>query len=375
MNFDNIIGHTHTKKYLLEGISNGRVAHTQLFVGSDGIGTLPMAIAYATEIICANGNEKARIKCNNLSHPDLHFAFPVATTKQVDKNPISSLFMKEWRSFVQEQPYGNLFDWYKFIGVDNKQGQIGVKEAEEITRKLTLKSFEGGYKVMIIWMAELMNNDCSNKLLKLLEEPPAQTIFLLVAENQNQILPTILSRCQITQLYQLGETAIIEGLMNEGIEEIQAKKIALRSQGNYKKALEYASQTEDDSFEQWFVKLVRTAYSAKGNKASILELIRWGDELTSKGREVQKQFLEYCLEVFRQAMLLNYQAEELVYMQFPSTNFKLKNFAPYVHNNNIEMIQKEIETAIFHIERNGMGKAVFTDLSIKLIRLIHTKQE
>ncbi|MDO4880209.1 MAG: DNA polymerase III subunit delta' [Capnocytophaga sp.] len=375
MNFQDIIGHIHTKKYLSEGIANGRIAHTQLFVGDEGIGVLPMVIAYATEIICANGHENARVKCNHLTHPDLHFAFPVATTKKIDKNPVSTLFMNDWREFVQNQPYGDLFDWYKFIGIDNKQGQIGVKEAEEITRKLALKSFEGGYKIMIIWMAELMNNDCANKLLKLLEEPPAQTIFLLVAENQNQILPTILSRCQVTQLHRLGDAAIEEGLIANGVGEDEAKKIALRAQGNYKKALEYANQTEDDSFEQWFVKLVRTAYSAKGNKASILDLLRWGDELSSKGREIQKQFLEYCMEVFRQALLLNYQANSLVYLQFPSTKFQLKNFAPFIHNNNIQGIQEEIEKAIYHIERNGNGKAIFADLSIKLIRLIHAKQE
>lgn len=373
MNFDQIIGNSHTKRYLLESIANNRIAHAQLFVGEQGIGVLPMAIAYATEVICLNGNENTRKKCENLQHPDLHFAFPTATTTKVKQSPVSSLFIEEFRAFFKENPYGTLFEWYQFLGIENKQGNISVNEAKEITEKLSLKSFEGGYKVMIIWMAEYMNTESANKLLKLLEEPPVKTLFLLVAENEHQILTTILSRCQITRFYKIGDQAIKDGLLQNGITQEEATAIAIRSQGNYKRALNYIeNKSEEQLFEEWFIRWVRAAFRAKGNKASILGLLKWSEEITARGREVQKQFLDYCLEIFRQALMLHYGVKDLVYTKFFDETFKLEKFAPFVHNNNIEGIQNEIETAIYHIERNGNGKAILTDLSIKLTRLLHT---
>ncbi len=373
MNFDKIIGNSPIKKYLQENINSRRIAHAQLFSGEQGIGILPMALAYATEIICLDGDENSRKKCENLSHPDLHFVFPTATTTKVKQNPVSSLFMEDFRAFFHKNPYGTLFDWYQFLGIDNKQGNMGVAEAKEITEKLSLKSFEGGYKVMIVWMAEYMNTDCANKLLKLLEEPPAKTLFILIAENENQILSTILSRCQITRFSKIGDAAIKDGLMQNGVSEDQAIAIAIRSQGNYKKALDFLEDKSNDKlFEELFIRWVRTAFRAKGNKASIIELLKWSEEITSKGRETQKQFLDYCLEIFRQALMLNYGAKELVYTRFFDESFRLEKFAPFVHNNNIEAIQNEIETAIYHIERNGNGKIILTDLSIKLTRLLHT---
>ncbi|GIZ14180.1 ATP-binding protein [Capnocytophaga catalasegens] len=374
MTFEKILGHQSVKKYLQENIENGRIAHAQLFIGEEGIGVLPMAIAYATQIICLEGDENTLRKCENLSHPDLHFAFPTATNSKVKKDPVSSLFMEEWRGFVSENPYGTIFDWYQHIGIENKQGNMGVAEAKEITDKLALKSFEGGYKVMVIWMAELMNTECANKLLKLLEEPPAKTIFILVSQNEHQILTTILSRCQITRFSKLGDATIKEGLMQRGISTKQATAIALRAQGNYKRALNLLENQSDETiFEEWFIRWVRTAFRAKGNKASILGLLQWSEEISSRGREMQKQFLDYCLEIFRQALLLNYGANELIYSQFQDTSFQLEKFAPFIHHNNIEAIQNEIETAIYHIERNGNGKVILTDLSIKLTRLLHTK--
>ena len=374
MKFEEILGHQSIKKYLQASTTNRRIAHAQLFIGEEGIGVLPMAIAYATQIICLEGDENTLRKCENLSHPDLHFAFPTATNSKVKKDPTSSLFMEDWRGFVAENPYGTIFDWYQHIGIENKQGNMGVAEAKEITDKLSLKSFEGGYKVMVIWMAELMNTECANKLLKLLEEPPAKTIFILIAQNEHQILTTILSRCQITRFSKLSDTTIKEGLMLKGVSVEQATSIALRSQGNYKRALNLLENQSDETlFEEWFIRWVRTAFRAKGNKSSILGLLQWSEEISAKGREVQKQFLDYCLEIFRQALMFNYGAIELIYSQFQDTSFQLEKFAPFVHHNNIEAIQNEIETAIYHIERNGNGKVILTDLSIKLTRLLHTK--
>ena len=292
------------------------------------------------------------------------------------KDPVSSLFMDEWRTFIKEQPYGSLFDWLLFLGIEKKQAVIGVNEAKEITNKLALKSFEGGYKVMIIWMAEKMNVDSANKLLKLLEEPAEKTLFLLIVEDENALLDTIKSRCQILRFPPLSENAIREGLMAKGVAEAEATKIAIRSQGNYNKALQLMQNKENEEavFERWFIAWVRSAYRAKGNKAAIQGLLQWSEEVNTVGREVQKQFLLYCVEVFRQAFLLNYTATDLVYIQFNDPSFDLRKFAPFVHGNNIEQIYQLIEEAIFHVERNGNGKVIFTDVAIKLTRLLHTRQ-
>ncbi|GIM48746.1 DNA polymerase III subunit [Capnocytophaga stomatis] len=373
MTFNDILGYDSIKKHLKDSVEAKRIAHAQLFVGNEGCGALPLAIAYASHILCGDNNS-CQTKCNNLSHPDLHFVFPTAITAKVKKDPISSLFLDEWRKFIKEQPYGSLFDWYLQLGIENKQGNIGVNEAKDITSKLSLKAFEGGYKVMIIWMAEKMNTESANKLLKLLEEPPQQTIFLLVTEDEASILDTIRSRCQILRFPPLSENAIKQGLIQKGISEGEATKLAVRAQGNFNKALRFFEETDEENiFEKWFITWVRSAYRAKGNKSSIHGLLQWSEEIAATGREKQKQFLMYCIEVFRQALLLNYNSGSLVYSEFNDPTFDLKKFAPFVHGNNIQQIHEQLEEALFHVERNGNAKIIFTDLSIKLTRLLHTK--
>ena len=370
---NNILGYDTIKNYLKASVEAGRIPHAQLFVAGEGQGGLLMAIAYAT-LILSHDNPKAKKQCAQLAHPDLHFAFPTATNNKVKKDPIGSLFMDEWRTFVKEQPYGSLFDWFVFLDIDKKQANIGVNEAKEITNKLALKSFEGGYKIMIIWMAEKMNPVASNKLLKLLEEPADKTVFLLVVEDENALLDTIKSRCQILRFPPLSENAIKEALVERGLADTEATKIALRAQGNFNKALQLMDnkESEEATFERWFIAWVRTAYRARGNKASIQGLLQWSDEINTVGYETQKQFLQYCAEVFRQALLLNYKANSLVYMQFADPTFQLAKFAPFIHGNNIEAIHNLLEEAQLHVERNGSGKIIFTDLAIKLTRLLHS---
>ena len=375
MDFKDILGYDTIKGYLKASVEAGRIPHAQLFVASEGQGALPMAIAYATLVLSQN-NPKTIAQCAQLAHPDLHFAFPTSTNDKVKKDPVSSLFMDEWRTFIKEQPYGSLFDWLLFLGIEKKQAVIGVNEAKEITNKLALKSFEGGYKVMIIWMAEKMNVDSANKLLKLLEEPAEKTLFILIVEEEMALLDTIKSRCQILRFPPLSENAIREGLIAQGAAETEATKIAIRSQGNYNKALQLMQNKENEEavFERWFIAWVRSAYRAKGNKAAIQGLLQWSEEVNTVGREVQKQFLQYCAEVFRQAFLLNYTATDLVYIQFNDPSFDLRKFAPFIHGNNIEQIHQLIEEAIYHVESNGNGKVIFTDVAIKLTRLLHTRQ-
>ena len=384
MLFSDILGQEHIKSHLTKSVDKGRIAHAQLFVGPEGSGTLPMALAYAQYLLCGNvrgenlgGNESCNLKFNNFSHPDLHFAFPVTTSHKVKSKPVSNFYLEEWRQLLEQQPYGNLFDWYNLLGVDNKQGQIGVDEAHEIVKSLSLKSYEGGYKVMIIWMAEKMNTACANKLLKLIEEPPEKTVFILITEDEEQLINTIRSRCQVLHFPLLPEETIASGLVkNFHVEKSVASKIAHQSNGNYNKACDLIYQdSEDIQFEKWFVVWIRSAFKAKGNKSAIHDLISWSEEIAKTGRETQKKFLRFCLNYFRQALLLNYKANELVYLEPKSENFKLEKFAPFVHDNNILEISKEIQDAVYHIERNGNSKIILTDLSIKLTRLLHKKSQ
>jgi len=378
LNFEQIIGQTHLINHLRQTVDKGRISHAQLFVGKEGSGTLATAVAYAGYLISKNHSaaEICLSKCEKLQHPDLHFAFPVATNDTIKKHPVSSLFLNEWREFLVANPYGSLFDWYKHIGIEKKQGQIGVDEAQEIVKALRLKPYEGSYQVMIIWMPERMNATASNKLLKLIEEPPEKTVLLLVTENEEQIISTIRSRCQVVHFGNLSEQQIADALVSrEQLQVEDAIKIAHQANGNYNKAVKLSqNQSDERIFEQWFVVWVRAAFRAKGNTTVINDLIGWSNEIAGKGRETQKQFLAYCLHVFRQAMLLNYKADSLVYLEPKTEGFKLENFAPFIHNGNIISISEELSSAMYHIERNGNAKIVLLDLSIKLTRLLHAKE-
>ncbi len=382
MMFSEILGQDHLKNHLIKTASQGRIPHAQLFVGPEGSGTLAMAIAYAQFIVCGNSgsenggsNEACNMKFANLSHPDLHFIYPTVTTGEVKKNPKSVDFLTDWRKFVLENPYATLFDWYSLLGVANKQGMIRVEDAQEVLKSLSLKSYEGGYKVMIMWMAEKMNTETANKLLKLIEEPPQKTVIILVTENEEDIISTVKSRCQISHFSRIPEPVIAGTLVSrENCDPMKARNIARQAQGNFAKALHLLHEDDEERpFEEWFVLWVRAAFRAKGNAAAISDLISWSENIASLGREAQKKFLSYCMEMFRQALLLNYQATTLVYIEPKIDKFKLENFAPFVNGNNIVEIFKELSDASYHIERNGNAKIILTDLSIKLTRLIHKK--
>ena len=379
MDFSEVIGQQHLKSHLSTTIENGRIPHAQLFTGINGSGLLPMAIAYASELLCRQYHKGSPeyLSCKNkvakLSHPDLHFVYPVNTSDDVKKNAIADHYAEGWRNFVLKNPYASLFEWLQSIGIEKKQGNISKFEAENISKKLALKSFEGGYKVMIIWMADNMNGECANKILKLVEEPSEKTVLLLLTEREEQIITTIKSRCQKLIFPLLSEADIAENLIKQfQIQNAMAFKTARRSRGDFNKALQLLEETgEDEVFEKWFISWVRTAFRAKGNKGSINQLLEWSDELATQGRETQKKFLLYCIEVFRQGLLKNYSADALVFFEANDKSFTLQKFAPFVHQNNIFEINSALEDAAYHIERNGNAKIIFTDLSIKLTRLIH----
>lgn len=377
MLFNQIIGQDHIKTHLQKSAENGRIPHAQLFIGKEGCGTLPMAVAYAQFLLCnfSEDTDACQIKCNKLQHPDLHFAFPVTTNDSVKKHAVSNLFLEDWRDFIATQPYGSLFNWLQHIGVENKQGLIGVDESEAVVKKLKLKSYEGGFKVMIIWMAEKMNIAAANKLLKLIEEPPNKTVFLLITENEEQIINTIKSRCQALHFPALSEQDIANSLIvNHQVANNEAAKIAHQAEGNYNKALHLLQNDASDLiFEEWFIAWIRTAFRAKGNAAVVQQLISWSDTIAKTGRETQKRFLDYCLQFFRQALLMNYKSDHLVFMETKS-GFDLSKFAPFVHSGNILDIEKELNDAMYHIERNGSPKIILLDLSMKLTRFLHKKE-
>ncbi|HLA54707.1 MAG TPA: hypothetical protein VK623_01285 [Flavobacterium sp.] len=382
MRFSEILGQEYIKSHLTKSAVSGRIPHAQLFVGPEGSGTLAMAITYAQFILCNNsgndnsgGNESCNLKFEHLSHPDLHFVYPTVSTEDVKSKPKSLDFIADWRQFIREKPYGSLFDWYQILGVANKQGLIRVEDAQEVLKSLALKSYEGGYKIMIVWMADKMNIEASNKLLKIIEEPPEKTVFILITENEEDLIQTIRSRCQVLNFNRLNETVIAEALVSrENLDARSAKKVAHQSQGNFNKALHLLHEDgEEMPFEEWFVQWVRAAFRAKGNASAINDLIAWSEQIAALGRETQKKFLNYCIDMFRQALLLNYQTTSLVYMEPKIDKFKLENFAPFVNGKNITEIFRELSDAIYHIERNGNAKIVLTDLSIKLTRLIHKK--
>ena len=374
MTFEDIIGQSFLKTHLKQSVNSGRIPHAQLYVGKRGVGALPLAVAYA-DYLMTQQQEGVGVM-NPLTHPNIHFVYPVTTSDKVKSKPISSNYLAEWRSFLETTPYGSINDWYELVGVGNKQGNIGVEEANDVVSKMSLKAFNGGYKVMIVWMAEKMNTMCANKLLKLIEEPAKKTVIILVVEDEEQLINTIRSRCQVVHLNPLSEETIKNSLIEmHQAEDGLAQSIAHQSEGSYSRALELLKQEPDDlKFEAWFIAWVRTAFQAKSNKQSINNLMAWSAEISKAGREIQKQFLDYSLRIFRQALLYNYGSKQLVFINLSDKSFKFDRFASFIDASNIAEISKEIEQANYHIERNANPKIVLTDLSIKLTRLLHIKK-
>ena len=374
MFFKDVIGQEEAKQRLIREAKEGKIAHARLFCGPEGIGKLPLAIAYARYLSCNNPGEKdacgicpSCIKFNKLAHPDLHFVFPVI--KKKSKDTVSDDFITEWRELLSQTPYFNLNIWLEEMGAENQQAQIYVKESDEIIRKLSLKSSQGGYKIMIIWLPEKMNVECSNKLLKLLEEPPSQTIFLLVSEEPDMLLTTIQSRTQRFALYGIEEKYITEKLQSQyGLQERDAISIGHRSEGNFLKALESIHLNEENKlFFDLFVSLMRLSYQRK-----IREMKQWSETLATMGRERQKHFLSYCQRLVRENFMFNFQDPSLIFMNEEEQNFS-KRFAPYINEKNVMGIMDELSEAQRHIEQNVNARMVFFDFSLKMIVLLVQK--
>lgn len=378
MDFTSIPGLEHIKNHLQSTLDHGRTPHAQLFVGKPGHGTLAIAIAFAQKLITQNltgeALQKALHLCQQFTHPDMHFVYPVNTCDLVDsKKPISKEFAIYWRAYIEEQLYGELHDWYKKVGIEKKQGIISVHEAADINRQLSLKSYGGQAKVMIICFAEKMHTSAANKLLKLIEEPPKNTYFILLTAQPEAILLTIRSRCQAVEFSPFSEEAMAAYLVNElSVSPSIARQAAAQADGDLGSAMKRVQQqTDDEKFEAYFIAWVRQAFMAKKNKSAVKELMHWASQLDKENRETQIRFVDYCLRFFRQAMLYNYKATSLVYLETFDTAFKFEKFAQFIQGNTMEKINAALTEASYHLERNANGKLVFSDLSLQLTRYLH----
>lgn len=372
MYFKDIIGQETVKQRLRLEVREGRVPHAQLFAGPEGTGALPLAIAYARFLLCTRRGEEdacgtcpSCVKLNKLAHPDLHFVFPVVKRKG-GGDTVSNDYIREWRELAISTPYFGMNHWLDAMGAENQQAQIFVKESDELVRKLSLKSSEGGYKVVIIWLPEKMKVECANKLLKLLEEPPAQTVFLLVSEEPDRILPTILSRTQRINVPRLEDAEIAEALkVRFGLQDTDAAETARLAKGSYLQALEIIHLSEDTQlFFGLFVSLMRLAYQRK-----VKEMREWSDTVAAMGRERQKDFLTYCQRMVRESFVSNFHRKEMNYMNREEENFTIR-FAPFINERNVMGITDELAEAQTHIEQNVNPRMVFFDFALKMIVLL-----
>lgn len=372
MFFREVIGQEAVKNRLSQSVNDARVSHAQLLAGPEGSGSLALALAYAQYVSCSNkqngdscGECPSCRKYRKLIHPDLHFVFPVVKTPKY-KDPVSDHFLEEWRKMIFMNPYFNLDDWFDFIGVENAQGLIYSNESAEIIRKLNLKSFESEYKIMIIWMPEKMHVACANKLLKLIEEPPMKTLFLLVTENEEEIIATIRSRCQLVKVPAIQPGALANTLEQmPGAEERNIGNLVHLSRGNYRKALKLmeSAGAENDNLDR-FKELMRLSYGRK-----FLDLFKWVDDISGIGRERQKSFLQYTLTQVRENFVYNLKQPEIVFMDEEEASFSSR-FSPFINERNIMSIAEELEKAYVHIAMNGNARIIFTDMALRIVKLI-----
>ena len=380
MLFKDIIGQESTKQQLRQAVREGRIPHAQLFAGIAGIGKLQLALAYAQYLHCPHRTEEDScgtcptcLQFQHLQHPDLHFVFPI-----VGSDEVCNSFLEPWRQILLTKHYFDLNDWHEALGVETKQSMIYEKESGEILRKLSLKAYGDGYKVMIIWQPEKMNATTANKLLKILEEPAEKTVFLLVSEHPEQLLSTIRSRVQTVQIPRLETETIASALQQRGIDAAKAADIARIANGSYLSALKKADETEENKQElRDFIALFRDAYTVGVLKdpqkkfESLTRLRRWALEMADSkvGRERQKHFLQYAQTQVRENFIRNVGRPELNYQMEDERIFS-DRFAPFIHSGNVEAIMNQLDLAERQIEQNGNAKMIFFDLCLQMIVLI-----
>lgn len=374
MNFAQIPGQTDVIGRLLRSVKEERVSHAQLFTGPEGCGSLALALAYAQYVSCENkkaddscGTCKSCVKYEKMIHPDLHFVFPVIKGKKAT-DPVSDNYIEEWREFVKKSPYFTINKWLDSIEVGNAQGMIFASEASEIIKKLNLKTFESDFKIMIIWLPEKMHLATANKLLKMIEEPPEKTLFLLVSEEPDKVIPTILSRCQLIKIPSFSVDEIKSYLRSiYGTTEIKSTDIARVANGNLLRAIELCENDESGKFNlDSFKSLMRFSW-----KRDIISVIEWSEEMSATGREAQKNFLSFSLRLLRENLMLSLEQfrNNLVFLAGEEVEFSSK-FHPFINKENIYPLVDEFNLAYSHIESNGYARIIFLDLALKVTKLI-----
>jgi DNA polymerase-3 subunit delta' len=374
MNFSQIPGQTEVINKLLKSVKEERVSHAQLFIGPEGCGSLAIALAYAQYVSCENktpidscGICKSCVKYEKMIHPDLHFVFPVIKGKKATE-PVSDNYITEWREFVRKSPYFSINNWFDSIEVGNAQGMIFASEAAEIIKKLSLKTFESDFKIMIIWLPEKMHHATANKLLKIIEEPPEKTLFLLVSDEYDKVIPTILSRCQLVKIPAFRNDEIKSFLRSTyGTTEIKSNDIARVANGNILRAIELCLNDELSAFHlDSFRRLMRFAW-----KRDIISIIEWSEEMAATGREAQKNYISFALRLLRENLMLSLRQlqNNIIFLAGEEADFSEK-FHPFINKKNIYPLVNEFNLAYSHIEANGNAKIIFLDLGLKVARLI-----
>ncbi len=370
MKFNDVIGQKEAKQRLMQMYGENRLPHAIMLCGPSGCGKIALALAFACHILRGGTEEdgKGEAMLAKMEHPDLHFTYPTIKRPGMgsDHKPVSGDFAAEWHSMIMQSPYFTMDRWMRAIGAENQQAIITAGESDELTRKLSLKSSQGGYKISVIWLPERMNIECANKLLKMIEEPPSHTLFIMVCNEPEKLLETIRSRTQTVRVRKIDEESIRKALIERrSISEDAAGRIARMANGDWTKAVELTETgSENDLFLDMFQSLMRLAYMRR-----IKDLKRWSETMQGLGREKQKRFLEYFLRLIRENFMYNFQCPELTYMSQREEDFA-HNFARFVNENNIIPINELANRAIRDIGQNANGKIVFFDMALQMIVLL-----
>ena len=373
-----IIGQEAIKREMCRNVQEGHIPHAQLLSGSAGIGKLPLALAYAQYVACphrtptdACGVCPTCLQYSKLQHPDLHFVFPIVKT---DSSEVCDDYIGAFREMVIANPYCDADDWIQKMGEEKKQSLIYEKESSEIQRKLSLKAFGDGYKVMIVWQPEKMHIACANKLLKLLEEPPQMTLFLFVSEHPEQLLPTIISRLRPLPVPRLSEQEVIEALMSKNMIPLaQAQDAARLAHGSYREALRILDDTDSD--KQMFAdfqELMRNAWQVgvRKNYDALQKLNQWAQTMAKDCTRAQQcAFLQFAQRLIRENFIYNYGEPSLNYETGDERAFSVK-FAPYINERNVEDLMNQFATAEAQIMQNANARIVLFDLCMQCIVLI-----
>ena len=370
MTWSEVIGQEEAKERLMQMVSEDRLPHAMMLCGPVGSGKLALAIAFGCQLL-DDGKPSSKAMLDKLEHPDLHFTYPTIKLPSMksDYKPVSDDFAKEWHELVMQSPYFTMEEWMEAMGGENQQAIITAGESDDLVRKLSLKSSQGGYKVSIIWLPERMNIECANKLLKLIEEPPQQTVFIMVSEEPEKLLETIRSRVQRIDIRKTDNDAIRQALIERrGIDEDSAQRISRLANGNWLAAIEeLQADSEKGLFLDMYKNLMRLAYQRK-----IKDLRKWSEQMAAMGREKQRRWLTYFLRMTRESFVYNFREQDLNYMTADEEAFA-QNFARFINENNILPISDLANLAIRDIGQNANAKIVFFDFALQIIVLLLQK--